>query len=302
MKKEEEIDQAIKDLIDKLGSGEVPHKFVAEWETLKEASSAIRKKLEEVEKKQVEDEKRHVRIRKRNRVLLAFGIFAGIALMSTFTYLYFNVKSSAASYSILPGNVREFQLKYGELWVAGNTDIKISDDDSLIQLTKGEIFIKKKNGKNAITVNTPGKNRVIVFAGNLSVYSREELERITSLGDVTVFHDNDKVVLDYGQELRKDKKQVSIHRIQSPQYAGMFRYGKVVFENETLPFVLSKLSSFYNITIEFKDLPDVPRLSFIVSKDQDPAEAIKKILPLNWNIIKKEEKVYEITSKAIDGK
>jgi ribosomal protein L30E len=172
----------------------------------------------------------------------------------------------------------------------------------LIQLTKGEIFIKKKSGKNSITVNTPTKSKVIVFAGNLAVYSREELERITSLGDVTVFHDNDKVVLDYGQELRNDKKQVSIHRIQSPQYAGMFRYGKVVFENETLPFVLSKLSSFYNITIEFKELPDVPRLSFIASKDQDPGEAIRKILPINWNIIKKDEKVYEITSKAVEGK
>ena len=287
----DETKDKIESLIEKIGTKEAAHFFAKKWESLAKADEEIRKSLIIYKNKSEKESKR-------NRILLFASIIFSLVLTAVFVYLYLDLKSTKASYSILPGSVREFDLKYGDVWVNGGTDLKFSNDDSVISVSSGEVFIKKKSDKNSITVNTP-QNKVIVFAGNASVLSRKEFERITSLGDVTVFHDKDKVDMNYGSELRSNNGQQSVHQVISPQSVGGFRFGKIAFENEPLPFVLVQLGNFYNIQIDVKGMPESPDITDVFTKDQTPDVVLARVLPKGWRATSTKKGMYRIEQESV---
>src|SRR5437899_1800863 len=121
------------DLIDKLSEGKLLHK-INSWDSLDESERIILNKVREIQKTE----------RKKRRIYLVVASGFSIVLLGFSLYMYLFYSDSSVSYSILPGNIREIKLRYGNAWVNGNTKVDIRDD-SVINLENGEIFIKKED-------------------------------------------------------------------------------------------------------------------------------------------------------------
>lgn len=280
--KKQENEQFVRRLIDLLEKGEIqPHELKA-WESLEKKEKEILEKVRTITKEN----------QRKNRIYLFAGaaIFFVISVISGYLYLSYIPKSE--SYSILPGNVKELDMKFGKMWINSSSTINVND--SIITLREGEIYIKKDRAKDAIIVNTP-IDRVQVVSGNANIVYRKLYQRITSLGETNVYHKGmDTVKLAYGKELRSDSTSYTIQTIRSTEYVGAFKMGKIAFENESLPFVLEQLGAFYGIKINYTIIPNV-LVSFIAERTHNPEPVIRQLLPQPWTLEKKGENEYFIS-------
>jgi hypothetical protein len=284
--KKQENEQFVRRLIDLLEKGEIqPHELKA-WESLEKKEKEILEKVRRITKEN----------QRKNRIYLFAGaaIFLAISVISGYLYLSYIPKSE--SYSILPGNVKELDMKFGKMWI--NSSSKISVSDSLITLSEGEIYLKKDRAKEALIVNTP-IDRVQVVSGNANIVYRKIFQRITSLGETKVYHQgSDTVNLAYGNELRSDSTTYTIRTIRSTEFVGAFSFGKIAFENESLPFVLEQLGAFYGIKINYTIIPNV-LVSFIAERTHNPEPVIRQLLPQPWTLEKKGENEYFISHTPV---
>jgi hypothetical protein len=284
--KKQENEQFVRRLIDLLEKGEIqPHELKA-WESLEKKEKEILEKVRTITKEN----------QRKNRIYLFAGaaIFFVISVISGYLYLSYIPKSE--SYSILPGNVKELDMKFGKMWINSSSTINVND--SIITLREGEIYIKKDRAKDAIIVNTP-IDRVQVVSGNANIVYRKLYQRITSLGETNVYHKGmDTVKLAYGKELRSDSTSYTIQTIRSTEYVGAFKMGKIAFENESLPFVLEQLGAFYGIKINYTIIPNV-LVSFIAERTHNPEPVIRQLLPQPWTLEKKGENEYFISPDQV---
>ena len=260
------------DLINELADGKQLHD-IQSWPALDESEKQILNKVRQIQTHE----------KKRFRIYMGAILVVSLCVFSFLLYLYFYVDETSVSYSILPGNIREIKLKYGNAWVNGNSSVEVQGD-SLIHLTRGHIFLKKEvGGKLKSYTVTSGDNKIVLQAGNVNIITLDETNRITSLGEVEVITSKDTLALKYGQELRRDSSEISIRTLQSPELSGSFRFGKIAFENEKVEFVIKQLQDFYNIKIEYRILPEII-VSMVARREEDPLKVIKQTLPPTWSV------------------
>jgi ferric-dicitrate binding protein FerR (iron transport regulator) len=278
---EDKNKKVLENLIQRLEDGELEHDLKT-WMNFDEREKQLLDKVKVINERRIERTRRYVLV----------GITFMIVLCGISFYFYSSYKPAVVAYSILPGDIREINIRYAKVWINGDTKVD-TQSDSIVTLHDGEIFLSKSKDDQTLIVNTPFSS-VKVISGNANILSRDNAERITALGNTMVTSNKKNTVLTYGQDLRIDSASYLVHTLQSTEYVGAFRFGKVAFENETLPFVLNQLSTFYRIKISYSILPNI-LVSMIVSKSEKPIDTIKKILPPEWTCALQPDGSYLVT-------
>ncbi len=147
----------------------------------------------------------------------------------------------------------------------------------------GEAFFDVKHDKeHPFTVNTPHlATKVLGTQFNVIAYEDENSEEIilregkvevySNLGEkLETLQPNQKMVLN------TETRQYSKNKVEADQYVS-WTEGKLVFRNENMQQVASRLGRWYNVEIEIQD-PELLKYAFRATFIDEPLEEVLKLL------------------------
>jgi ferric-dicitrate binding protein FerR (iron transport regulator) len=158
----------------------------------------------------------------------------------------------------------------------------------------GEAFFDVKHDKeHPFTVNTPHlATKVLGTQFNVIAYDNENTEEIILReGKVEVYSNQGEKLetLQPNQKmvLNTETRQYSKNKVEADQYVS-WTEGKLVFRNENMQQVASRLGRWYNVEIEIQD-PELLKYAFGATFIDEPLDEVLKLLALTAPLRYKEQ-------------
>ncbi len=195
------------------------------------------------------------------------------------------------------GQIINFDLPDGTKGVL-NAGSKISyqipfTENRNVALTGSAFFAVKHDKKNPFTVNT-SKIDVTVLGTRFGIEAYEEDESANvTLEEGKVLCEipsiGKKVIMKPDEKLLVDNNKILLSKVNASDLLG-WKDGLLIFRDEEMPSVVTKLMRWYNVSIVLEDV-DLKKYSFRATFEDEPIEEVLKLLartsPIKYKIEKR---------------
>lgn len=253
----------------------------------------------------LEESGRYVRIIRNYRIALSIAAMFVVAFIAGMLYYSdsFTPEITMQTYSTPYGGKMEIELPDGsQVWLNGGSELTFPNrfaDTRTVKLS-GEAFFDVETKPESFVVESPyGNIKVHGTEFNVKAYEEGDFAATLEEGSVSFASPSgSEVTLKPGEQVFLDNNKYKLKTVETELYTS-WKDGRLIFHDEPLEKMISRLERWYNVKIELSD-KSVKDLKFNGTIEMESfsevLELIKVTTPINYSF-NRDTRVLTITAK-----